>query len=127
VGDVSTLFFCWFPVLGRVGSVRLVVFSVRLHEYDAIIFSCAVSCRCRRCAVCFVFLFSFFSLSVLFSVYFLLLFSFFFVREEKCVALCSFCWISGGPASAESLKSGFVRQARLASQPSVKFHYLGQR
>lgn len=115
MGDLSTLFFCWFPVLGRVGSVRLVVFSVRLHtSATTIIFSCAVSYRC-----CSVFL-SFFSLFFNFCKLFCFIFCSvpFFKRERrKCVALCSFCCISGGPASAESLKSGFVRRAWVPSQP----------
>lgn len=116
MGDLSTLFFCWFPVLGRVGSVRLVVFSVRLHtSATTIIFSCAVSYRC--CSVFSFFLLSFFLIFVSFSALFSVRFHFSRESEEKCVALCSFCCISGGPASAESLKSGFVRRAWVPSQP----------
>lgn len=69
-------------------------------------------------------LFSFFFLSSLFFLIFVSFSALFSVRfhfsresEEKCVALCSFCCISGGPASAESLKSGFVRRAWVPSQP----------
>lgn len=126
MGDLSTLFFCWFPVLGRVGSVRLVVFSVRLHtSATTIIFSCAVSYRC-----CSVFL-SFFSLFFNFCKLFCFIFCSvpFFKRERRKVCrtlqlLLHFWW----PSIGRVFKIR-VCEASLGSEPAFRFefHYLGQR